>query len=153
LLAVRHRHILGRARIEPAVDLTFPIEFTVPGTPVSLQAKRARSKEVWKAKVRAASSQALPEGHFATERPVAVTLYYFTALPRTGDIDNILNPTLDALIRHVYLNDGQVARVVAQKFKPGDIRPSPTRARSSPRPCRARGRWCISGCPTILSRT
>ncbi|MEL6064910.1 MULTISPECIES: RusA family crossover junction endodeoxyribonuclease [unclassified Methylobacterium] len=122
------------------MDLTFPIEFNVTGTPVSLQAKRARSKEAWKAKVRAASDAVLPEGHFATERPVAVTLYYFTALPRTGDIDNILKPTLDALIRHVYLNDGQVERVVAQKFKPGDILPfadpSPTLAEAlqSPRP-------------------
>ncbi|MCJ2133318.1 RusA family crossover junction endodeoxyribonuclease [Methylobacterium sp. J-026] len=123
-----------------AVDLTFPIEFNVPGTPVSLQAKRARSKEAWKEKVRAASRGVVPEGHFATERPVAVTLYYFTALTRTGDIDNIVKPTLDALIRHIYLNDGQVERIVAQKFKPGDVlpfaAPSPilTEALQSPRP-------------------
>jgi crossover junction endodeoxyribonuclease RusA len=45
------------------------------------------------------------------------------AVPRTGDIDNILKPTLDALIRHVYLNDGQVERIVAQKFKPDDVFP------------------------------
>ncbi|MDH2312286.1 RusA family crossover junction endodeoxyribonuclease [Methylobacterium brachiatum] len=105
------------------MDLTFPIEFNVTGTPVSLQAKRARSKEAWKEKVRAASREVLPDGHFATERPVAVTLYDFTAVPRTGDIDNILKPTLDALIRHVYLNDGQVERIVAQKFKPDDVFP------------------------------
>jgi hypothetical protein len=30
------------------VEIVFPLEFVVPGTPVSLQAKRAGSGEAWK---------------------------------------------------------------------------------------------------------
>lgn len=37
-----------------------------------------------------------------------------------GDIDNIVKPVLDALCRHVYVDDRQVERVVVQKFEPGN---------------------------------
>jgi hypothetical protein len=38
-----------------------------------------------------------------------------------GDVDNIVKPILDALSRHVYLDDHQVERVVVQRFDPGTI--------------------------------
>ena len=49
---------------------------------------------------------------------MAVTLFYFPAEPMEGDIDNIVKPILDALSRHVYIDDHQVERVVVQKFEP-----------------------------------
>jgi crossover junction endodeoxyribonuclease RusA len=98
--------------------IEFPIEFTVQGTPVSLQAKRPESREEWKGRVKAASSTAIPSPHFASQDRIAVTLYYFLDSPMEGDIDNIVKPILDALSRHIYIDDRQVERIVAQKFEP-----------------------------------
>jgi crossover junction endodeoxyribonuclease RusA len=72
-------------------------------------------------RVRQAGSASLPEGHFLTDRPIAVTLYYFPSDRMQGDIDNIVKPVLDALCRHVYFDDQQVERVWVQKFEPGKI--------------------------------
>lgn len=105
------------------LELFFPIEFNVRGTPVSLQASQRRSKEQWKEKVKAASLSALPDQHFATGAPIAVTLFYFAASRVTGDIDNIVKLVLDAMARHIYLDDAQVERVVVQKFEPGNVYP------------------------------
>lgn len=101
------------------MEIEFPLEFLVPGTPVSGQAARAESREAWKAKVKAASSKVIPSPHFASDQRMAVTLYYLPEKPMVGDIDNIVKPILDALSRHLYLDDRQVERVVVQKFEPG----------------------------------
>ena len=105
------------------MEITFPVEFLVLGTPVSLQAKRAESREEWKGRVKAASSAALPKPHFASDNRIAVTLYYFPSEPVQGDIDNIVKLVLDALCKHVYIDDHQVERVVVQKFEPGNLFP------------------------------
>jgi len=52
-----------------------------------------------------------------------VTLFYFPAEPRQGDVDNIVKLVLDALCKHVYIDDAQVERVVVQKFEPGNVFP------------------------------
>jgi crossover junction endodeoxyribonuclease RusA len=104
-----------------ALEPEFPIEFLVHGTPVSLQAKRPESRAQWQERVRLASRAVLPEGHWATTGRVSVTMYYFPDAPMRGDIDNIVKPVLDALGRHIYLDDSQVERVVIQKFEPGNI--------------------------------
>lgn len=101
--------------------IEFPIEFVVKGTPVSLQAKLARSREEWKQRVKDASSAVIPNPHFASEERVAVTLYYLPEEPMQGDIDNIVKPILDALRCHIYIDDRQVERVVVQKFEPGNV--------------------------------
>jgi crossover junction endodeoxyribonuclease RusA len=103
------------------MQLSFPIEFLVHGTPVSLQAKRPESRAEWKTRVKDASKVALPEAHFASEERMAVTLYYLPDEPMQGDIDNIVKPILDALSRHIYIDDTQVERVVVQKFEPGNV--------------------------------
>jgi crossover junction endodeoxyribonuclease RusA len=97
------------------------LEFLVEGTPVSLQTKRAEAKTEWQARVKAASRKVLPEGHWAMQGPVAATLFYFPDTAMQGDIDNIVKPILDALGRHIYLDDSQVERVVVQKFEPGNV--------------------------------
>ena len=104
-----------------SVEIRFPLEFVVRGTPVSLQAARARSKEAWKERVKEASYDALPEGHFATGAPISVTLFYFPAAEMQGDLDNIVKPILDAMSKHIYNDDRQVERVWVQKFEPGRI--------------------------------
>jgi len=106
-----------------AVEISFPIEFLVPGTPVSHQAKRATSRDRWKELVRAASLASLPSPHFASVDRLSVTLYYFPTGPVTGDIDNFVKLVLDACSRHIYLDDAQVERLVVQKFEPERLFP------------------------------
>jgi crossover junction endodeoxyribonuclease RusA len=103
------------------MHIEFPIEFFVKGTPVSLQAKRAQSREEWKVRVKTASNMAIRGPHFVSNERIAVTLYYLPAEPMQGDVDNIVKPILDALSRHIYIDDRQVERIVVQKFEPGNV--------------------------------
>lgn len=102
-----------------SVEIGFPFEFVVEGTPVSAQRGRRRSVRQWRERIVEAARQILPEGHFASEAPISVILYYFPSVPMPGDIDNIVKPILDAMCRHIYLDDHQVERLVVQKFEPG----------------------------------
>jgi len=101
-----------------AVEIEFPFEFVVSGRPASLQAKRKDSIAEWKKRVKQASYAKLPEGHFAAGGPISVTMFYFPETEMQGDIDNIVKPVLDALCRHVYMDDKQVERIWVQKFEP-----------------------------------
>jgi crossover junction endodeoxyribonuclease RusA len=57
-------------------------------------------------------------------------LVLFPAVEMAGDIDNIVKPVLDALGKHIYVDDRQIHRVLVQKFEPGNVfgfgAPSPT---------------------------
>ena len=101
-----------------SVEIVFPTEFCVPGTPVSLQAKRADSRRAWKDRVRHASQASLPEGHFSTRSPISITLFYF---PAAKMLDNPVKPILDALCQHIYFDDRQVVRVWVEKFEPDKV--------------------------------
>lgn len=119
------------------MPINFSVEFLVPGTPVSLQTRRAEAKTAWQARVRDAW---VSGGEPATEGRVAATLFYFPDEEMEGDIDNIVKPILDALGSHVYIDDHQVERVLVQKFEPGNVfrfgAPSETlqRALAEPKP-------------------
>lgn len=122
------------------MELTFPIEFLVHGTPVSHQAKNPAAKTGWKDRVKAASIPVIPKPHFASQERMAVTLFYLPEERVEGDVDNIVKLVLDALSAHIYIDDAQVKRVVVQKFEPGNIfnfsNPSPAvvNAISGPKP-------------------
>ena len=103
------------------MEITFPIEFLVRGTPVSFQSKNALARDGWKDRVKAASMDVIPQPHFASDQRMAVTLYYLPEGPMPGDVDNIVKLVLDALNAHIYLDDAQVERVVVQKFEPGNV--------------------------------
>jgi len=103
------------------MEIIFPLEFNVFGTPVSLQAKNPESRIAWMQRVKLASLASLPEGHFATKSLMSITLFYFPSGEMQGDIDNIIKPVLDALSKHIYLDDRQVERVWVQKFEPGRL--------------------------------
>lgn len=100
------------------MEIQFPIEFIVPGTPVSLQAARPATKEEWRRQVREASLAALPKPHFASGERVAVAIYNLPAGPMQGDLDNIVKLIIDALSRHIYIDDSQVERIVVHKLEP-----------------------------------
>jgi crossover junction endodeoxyribonuclease RusA len=103
------------------MEIAFPIEFLVSGTPVSLSSQNPNAREQWKDRVKKASSRALPDPHFASTERLAVTIYYFPGEPMQGDVDNIVKLILDGMCRHVFIDDRQVERVVVQKFEPGNI--------------------------------
>jgi crossover junction endodeoxyribonuclease RusA len=98
------------------MEITFPLEILVPGTPVSQQSRLRKNVEAWKRLVQEACRPDLPEGAWASTAPVAVTLYYLPASPMQGDLDNIIKPILDALSQYVILDDSQVERLVVQRF-------------------------------------
>ena len=102
------------------MEIEFPVEFLVEGTPMSLQAKERRSIERWKRQIIEASRVALPEAHFAAAVPLAITIFYFPADEMEGDLDNIVKPILDALEKHIYMNDRQIRRILVQIFEEED---------------------------------
>lgn len=105
------------------MEIEFPIEFLVFGTPVSAQSPNPASRAAWKDRVLAAAQTVVPQPHFASQKRLAATLYYFPEGPRQGDVDNMVKLTLDALSPHIYLDDSQIERVVVQKFEPGNVFP------------------------------
>src|ERR1035438_736292 len=56
------------------MEIAFPIEFLVRGTPVSLSSQNANAREQWKNRIKDASSRALPSPHFASVARLAVTI-------------------------------------------------------------------------------
>ncbi|GMO11926.1 MULTISPECIES: RusA family crossover junction endodeoxyribonuclease [Bradyrhizobium] len=103
------------------MEIVFPIEFLLNGTPVSLSSQNPIAKDQWKGRVKEASSLALPSPHFASLERMAVTIFYFPPEPMQGDVDNIVKLILDGMCRHVFVDDRQVERIVVQKFEPGSI--------------------------------
>lgn len=85
------------------MEIKFPLEFVVQGTPVSHQAKNAKAKQEWKARVSQSAKDAAGEPFFATSNRMAVSLYYFPPDEMLGDIDNIVKLTLDGLSRCIYI--------------------------------------------------
>jgi hypothetical protein len=106
---------------EAYLEPDFPFEFIVQGTPVSFQRSNTAAKQEWKELVRSASSNKLPAMHFATDKPLSVTLYYYPEDRMAGDIDNIVKLTLDGMMPHLYQDDAQIERLVVQKFERGRI--------------------------------
>jgi hypothetical protein len=102
------------------MEIEFPIEFLVAGTPVSFQAARPATRNEWKERVKAASITALPQPHFVSRDRMAVTIYNLPDQPMQGDVDNIVKLIIVALCQHIYIDDRQVERVVVQKFEPGN---------------------------------
>jgi crossover junction endodeoxyribonuclease RusA len=103
-----------------ARDSIFPLEIFVAATPRSLQASPL-SKERWKANVRAIARKRIDETvefSWLDQRPLALSIYYFSSAPMEGDVDNIVKPIMDALIGIAYPDDRAVERVLAQKFEP-----------------------------------
>ena len=113
-----------------SVEIEFPIEVMVPGVPLSQQAS-TRSKEEWKERIRTAARKELPEGYFAAEGPMKVTIYYFSGAPagvvrpNTGHhhlLIDVPTPPLDAAIpadlNHIHLGNGQTERKIT--LPPGE---------------------------------
>jgi crossover junction endodeoxyribonuclease RusA len=103
------------------MEIAFPIEFIVSGTPVSHQAKRPESREQWKTKIREAGAACLPQPHFSSSGSISISLFFFPEGKMDGDIDNMAKFILDACCNFIYVDDAQVERLLLQKFEPDRI--------------------------------
>ncbi|NET33261.1 MAG: RusA family crossover junction endodeoxyribonuclease [Cyanothece sp. SIO1E1] len=91
-----------------------PFEFTVTGSPVSLQTNNRVLLQSWKAKVRQAAISRLPTRTVPTTEAVQVIItHYYSVNP--PDIDNIAKPILDALNLIVYIDDKQITDLTVRK--------------------------------------
>ena len=103
-----------------SLEPSLPFEFLVEGIAFSQQAS-AHSREIWRETVALAARAALPEGSWLLPQALSATVFLFPAASIRGDLDNRVKPILDAMIGHVYRDDAQIERIVAQKFEPGRI--------------------------------
>jgi len=108
-----------------AVDefsVPFPLEFSISQTPVSAQASNAKAKEAWKTTIGHRARERINEAreqYFLDDRPLMATIYYFPPSRMPGDIDNIVKPILDGMVKVAYVDDHCIERVVVQRFEPG----------------------------------
>ncbi|HJS84875.1 MAG TPA: RusA family crossover junction endodeoxyribonuclease [Acetobacteraceae bacterium] len=108
-------------RFDPDISLAFPVEFLIKDTPRSQRSDSAK-KELWKRKVGEIASahvKTLRELPFLDDRPLAATIFYFPAAEMQGDVDNIVKPILDGMIKVIYPDDRFLERIIVQKFEPG----------------------------------
>lgn len=93
--------------------MPLPFDFTIPGPPVSQQARRPERIREWREQVKAAANQfwqdAAPVAGF-----VMVTVIYFHD-GKPFDVDNIPKPILDALKGLVFGDDNQIADLICRK--------------------------------------
>ncbi|AUQ49448.1 Holliday junction resolvase [Phaeobacter inhibens] len=105
---------------EDDVSVSFPVEFVVRGTPVSLS-NSGRSKNEWQSNVLNGARSVVPEHKWASSKPLSITIYDFPEESAKGDVDNIVKWIQDALKPGIILDDSQIVRVVAQRFLPADL--------------------------------
>jgi crossover junction endodeoxyribonuclease RusA len=100
-----------------------PIELVIRGYPISHQTKRKGALEDWRLDVRKQARAQMDEGHFAIQRLLIATIYFFPQTKLEPDLDNAVKPVLDGLSQCVYLDDVQIERLVIQRFEPGRLIP------------------------------
>lgn len=92
-----------------------PLEFTVPGPPVSHQSSNRQLLAAWQQQVRTAAA-----GSWRGTLPLTVPLrivvvYYHNGAVARIDMDNMLKPIQDALIGLVYDDDVQITDAAMRK--------------------------------------
>ena len=95
--------------------MTLPIEFVVPGMPVSSQSSNSKRRMYRQAVESEATSiwqSKLPVSHFVE---VEVVFCVNRTRRNIPDIDNILKLILDALKGKVYDDDSQVSDIICRK--------------------------------------
>lgn len=88
-------------------------EFTVPGTPISLNSK-SRAKPQWTEKVRRFGTLSLDRSLFPILIDVAVTVVFFHD-EGSLDVDNMLKPVLDGIYPEIIVDDSFVQEVIGAR--------------------------------------
>jgi len=95
---------------------TLPFEFTIPGPPVSAQAKDPRRLLAWKRRVRAAARARWHKGlKPVSQRLRLVVCYYHDRVTIRLDNDNLVKPIQDALNGLVFIDDRQITDTQLRK--------------------------------------
>ncbi len=89
-------------------------EFLIPQRPVSLQTRRRKNLQTWKAFVTAEAAKSWPVGTQPFAGDLRVTLVYLAA-DDAADVDNIIKPIQDALVGMVYQDDFAVCDVACHR--------------------------------------
>jgi crossover junction endodeoxyribonuclease RusA len=94
---------------------TLPLEFTIPGPPVSHQSRNRARLKAWRASVRSAA-EATWKTAAPLNSPLKLTVtYYHEGDAVRIDNDNMLKPIQDALIGLVYDDDRRITDTVVRK--------------------------------------
>jgi Holliday junction resolvase RusA-like endonuclease len=92
-----------------------PLEFTVPGPPVSHQSRNKVRLEAWRSTVRSAAAERWG-GQPALDLPLRIVVtYYHEGEAVRIDNDNMVKPIQDALIGLVYADDRQLTDTIVRK--------------------------------------
>jgi Holliday junction resolvase RusA-like endonuclease len=126
------------------IEIKFPVEFNLPGVPVSLQSS-PRGRGRWKTRIETEVRRLKGPSAFAEDGPVYLTILLFLAAPMQGDVDNAIKPIVDAMMGIIYVNDRQLERVLIRKFEPD-------RPRSFVEPSRALSLALAEEPPTVYIR-
>lgn len=93
-----------------------PFEFTVPGPPLSHQAKNKARLAQWRQAVLAAASLAWPRADPPLDVPIKITVVYYHEGPSIRlDGDNMLKPIQDAMNGRIYLDDRLIVAASTSK--------------------------------------
>ncbi len=97
-----------------------PVEFIIPGPPVSSQGTRKKSRknrEQYKQTVKDFAMAHWPKGQEPLKRDVYLHITYFYNSQELGqrDIDNFVKPIMDALIGIIYPDDSVVIDLQSRK--------------------------------------
>jgi crossover junction endodeoxyribonuclease RusA len=94
-----------------------PFEFTVPGPPLSQQAKRRDRLREWRQTVLAAALALWPSSEAPIDVPIKITVvYYHEGATIRMDNDNMLKPIQDALNGRIYVDDRLIVAASASKM-------------------------------------
>lgn len=91
------------------------VDFVVPGTPRTPQTSSSKSRNDWKARVRAAAVTAWPKGHPPFTEELSVTIFHFYTEITNIDVDGIAKLILDALKGVVIEDDNLISQVLLRK--------------------------------------
>ena len=93
--------------------MPLPFDFTIPGPPVSQQARRPERIREWRERVRDAANQFWLEASPVAGFLMVTVIYFHDGKP--FDVDNIAKPVLDALKGMVFGDDSQITDLVCRK--------------------------------------
>ena len=92
-----------------------PIEFTIPGSPVSQQSRSKGKRRQWTQTVQDAALQHWPRGNLVVGNLLITITCFFNNGSDPFDVDNVPKLILDALKKLVFDDDSQITDLICRK--------------------------------------